>query len=109
MSDSGRSNFNASVLITTYVIMFLTCRICSQLAETYGNVYSLRMGQTWMVVVNSFKVVREALVTHGESVSDRPHQPLQEEIGSGKGEGGLTRTKILCSFTAANNLQHVTH
>uniref|UniRef100_H2V8A7 Cytochrome P450 2J6-like n=1 Tax=Takifugu rubripes TaxID=31033 RepID=H2V8A7_TAKRU len=57
----------------------------TQLAETYGNVYSLRTGQTWMVVVNSFKVVREALVTHGESVSDRPDLPLQDEIAHGKG------------------------
>lgn len=40
-----------------------------------------------MVVVNSFKVVREALVTHGESVSDRPDLPLQEDIAKGKGEG----------------------
>lgn len=45
-------------------------------------------------MVNSFKVVREALVTHGESVSDRPDLPLQEEIAHGKGEGGLTCTKI---------------
>lgn len=37
-------------------------------------------------MVNSFKVVREALVTHGESVSDRPDLPLQEEIAHGKGE-----------------------
>lgn len=45
------------------------------------------MGQTWMVVLNSFKVVREALVTQGESLSDRPVLPLQDDIGQGLGEG----------------------
>uniref|UniRef100_A0A667XMB0 Uncharacterized protein n=1 Tax=Myripristis murdjan TaxID=586833 RepID=A0A667XMB0_9TELE len=34
---------------------------------TYGDVYSLRMGQTWMVVLNGFQIVKEALVTQGDS------------------------------------------
>lgn len=57
------------------------------------------MGQTWMVVVNSFKVVREALVTHGESVSDRPDLPLQDEIANGKGEGGSNTHRDLNPVT----------
>ncbi|CAF95843.1 unnamed protein product, partial [Tetraodon nigroviridis] len=43
------------------------------------------MGQSWMVVANSYKVVREVLVTQGESVSDRPVLPLQEDIVHGYG------------------------
>lgn len=54
--------------------------------------YSLRMGQTWMVVVNGFKVVREVLVTHGENVSDRPVFPLREDIVHGLGEQVTTLT-----------------
>uniref|UniRef100_A0A667Y712 Cytochrome P450 2J2-like n=1 Tax=Myripristis murdjan TaxID=586833 RepID=A0A667Y712_9TELE len=42
----------------------------TQLAETYGDVYSLRMGQTWMVVLNGFQMLKEALVTQGDSLAD---------------------------------------
>lgn len=72
------------------------------------------MGQTWMVVANSFKVVREVLVTQGESVSDRPANPLQEEIGHGLGERvSHTHTQVssqeaafpLCLFTASNKVK----
>uniref|UniRef100_A0A667Y6T0 Cytochrome P450 2J2-like n=1 Tax=Myripristis murdjan TaxID=586833 RepID=A0A667Y6T0_9TELE len=50
----------------------------TQLAETYGDVYSLRMGQTWMVVLNGFQMLKEALVTQGDSLADhRSTQPYQ--------------------------------
>ncbi|XP_029904804.1 cytochrome P450 2J2-like [Myripristis murdjan] len=52
----------------------------TQLAETYGDVYSLRMGQTWMVVLNGFQMLKEALVTQGDSLADRPILPLQVDI-----------------------------
>ncbi|XP_029905554.1 cytochrome P450 2J2-like [Myripristis murdjan] len=52
----------------------------TQLAETYGDVYSLRMGQTWMVVLNGFQIVKEALVTQGDSLADRPILPLQVDM-----------------------------
>uniref|UniRef100_A0A3P9BI51 Cytochrome P450 2J6 n=1 Tax=Maylandia zebra TaxID=106582 RepID=A0A3P9BI51_9CICH len=35
----------------------------NRLAERYGNVYSLRMGQERMVVLNGFDILKEALVT----------------------------------------------
>lgn len=59
-----------------------------QLAEKHGDVFSLRMGQVWIVVLNGFKVVREALVNQGDSVIDRPVQPLQIDIGNGVSEQG---------------------
>uniref|UniRef100_A0AAX7TLC7 Uncharacterized protein n=1 Tax=Astatotilapia calliptera TaxID=8154 RepID=A0AAX7TLC7_ASTCA len=49
----------------------------TQLAERYGNVYSLRMGQERMVVLNGFDILKEALVTQGDSLADRPDLPLQ--------------------------------
>ncbi|XP_056132348.1 cytochrome P450 2J4-like [Lampris incognitus] len=52
----------------------------TQLAGTYGDVYSLRMGQTWMVVLNGLKILKEALVTHADSFSERPTLPLQQTI-----------------------------
>uniref|UniRef100_A0A667Y2K6 Uncharacterized protein n=1 Tax=Myripristis murdjan TaxID=586833 RepID=A0A667Y2K6_9TELE len=52
----------------------------TQLTETYGDVYSLRMGQTWMVVLNGFQIVKEALVTQGDSLADRPILPLQMDV-----------------------------
>lgn len=63
-----------------------SCQIRSQLAEKYGNVFSLRMGREWMVVLNGFKAVKEALVNQGDSVIDRPEQALQMDIAHGQGE-----------------------
>ncbi|XP_061593601.1 cytochrome P450 2J6-like isoform X2 [Cololabis saira] len=56
-----------------------------ELAGTYGDVFSLRIGQEWTVVLNGFKTLKEALVTKGDSFADRPDQPLQEDIGGGLG------------------------
>ncbi|XP_069006428.1 cytochrome P450 2J2-like [Embiotoca jacksoni] len=52
----------------------------TQLAETYGDVYSLRMGQRWLVVLNGFDVLKEALVTQGDSLVDRPEFPLVDNV-----------------------------
>ncbi|XP_014265519.2 cytochrome P450 2J6 isoform X1 [Maylandia zebra] len=57
----------------------------TQLAERYGNVYSLRMGQERMVVLNGFDILKEALVTQGDSLADRPDLPLQTDIAHGLG------------------------
>ncbi|XP_070687941.1 cytochrome P450 2J2-like [Pempheris klunzingeri] len=57
----------------------------TQLAEKYGNVYSLRMGQMWMVVLNGFETLKEALVNQGDSVADRPDLALTQDIAHGLG------------------------
>ncbi|KAM9358055.1 uncharacterized protein ABDE67_003558 [Symphorus nematophorus] len=57
----------------------------TQLADQYGDIYSLRMGQKWLVVLNRFEVLREALVTQGDSVADRPDLPLLQEAFGGLG------------------------
>uniref|UniRef100_A0A3Q1GWF8 Cytochrome P450 2J2-like n=1 Tax=Acanthochromis polyacanthus TaxID=80966 RepID=A0A3Q1GWF8_9TELE len=59
----------------------------TQLAEKYGDVYSLRMGQVWMVVLNRFEVLKEALITQGDSLADRPQLPIQQDITHGRGIG----------------------
>ncbi|XP_034559713.1 cytochrome P450 2J2-like [Notolabrus celidotus] len=57
----------------------------TQLAGKYGDVYSLRMGQEWIVVLNGYEVLKEALVTQGDSLADRPSLPLQNDISNGLG------------------------
>ncbi|XP_070764842.1 cytochrome P450 2J2-like [Enoplosus armatus] len=57
----------------------------TQLAGKYGDVYSLRMGQMWFVVLNSFEVVKEALVNQGDSLVARPVLPLQQDVAHGLG------------------------
>uniref|UniRef100_A0A667Y5F8 Uncharacterized protein n=1 Tax=Myripristis murdjan TaxID=586833 RepID=A0A667Y5F8_9TELE len=59
--------------------------LSSQFAETYGDVYSLRMGQTWMVVLNGFNTLKEALLTQGHCVADRPILPLQDDVAPNQG------------------------
>ncbi|XP_059196417.1 cytochrome P450 2J2-like [Centropristis striata] len=57
----------------------------TQLAGRYGDVYSMRMGQTWVVVVNGFRVMREALVDQGDGLLDRPYLPLVQDTVVGLG------------------------
>ena len=69
------------------VMLFLLSQILLQLAGIYGDVYSLRSGSGWLVVVNGFEVMREALLDHGDSISDRPIFPfVQERSYGGRGE-----------------------
>ncbi|XP_008301655.1 cytochrome P450 2J2-like [Stegastes partitus] len=62
-----------------------THEVFTQLAEKYGDVYSLRIGKRWLVVLNRSEVLKEALVTQGDSVVDRPQLPLMQDITSGLG------------------------
>uniref|UniRef100_A0A672Z7R0 Cytochrome P450 2J1-like n=1 Tax=Sphaeramia orbicularis TaxID=375764 RepID=A0A672Z7R0_9TELE len=57
-----------------------------ELAGTYGDVYSLRMGPNFLVVLNGFKVVKEALVKQADSFADRPLLPLQLDVFSTLGK-----------------------
>ncbi|XP_076579792.1 cytochrome P450 2J6-like [Chaetodon auriga] len=57
----------------------------TKLAATYGDVYSLRMGQRWVVVLNRLEVLKEALINQGDSLADRPTLPLLQDVGHGLG------------------------
>uniref|UniRef100_A0A3Q2XZX3 Cytochrome P450, family 2, subfamily N, polypeptide 13 n=1 Tax=Hippocampus comes TaxID=109280 RepID=A0A3Q2XZX3_HIPCM len=45
-----------------------------QLAETYGNVFCIRVGQEKTVFVCGWKTVKEVLVTQADKFVDRPYQ-----------------------------------
>ncbi|GLD50273.1 cytochrome P450 2J2-like protein [Lates japonicus] len=66
-------------------MLCLVSQTSSQLSERYGDVYSLRMGQKWMVVLNRFEVLKEALVTQGDGFADRPDLPLVDDVAHGQG------------------------
>ncbi len=56
-----------------------------QLAEVYGNVFSLRVGSEKMVVVSGYKMVKEALITQIDSFVERPNVPLFHKVYKGTG------------------------
>ncbi|XP_041790612.1 cytochrome P450 2J4-like [Chelmon rostratus] len=56
-----------------------------EFAEKYGNIFSLRVFGGRIVVINSYKFVREALVQKGENFVDRPVIPIVAEIFGNRG------------------------
>ncbi|GFS18067.1 cytochrome P450 [Elysia marginata] len=53
--------------------------LAAGLRERYGDVYSLYLGNKLMVVINSLDLIKEAFVTQGDALLDRP-QGLAYEI-----------------------------
>uniref|UniRef100_A0A8C5UA33 Cytochrome P450 2J2-like n=1 Tax=Malurus cyaneus samueli TaxID=2593467 RepID=A0A8C5UA33_9PASS len=52
----------------------------SKLTNIYGNIYTLWMGQTPLVVLNGYKAVKDGIVTHSEEVSGRPLTPFYRDM-----------------------------
>ncbi|KAG7487701.1 hypothetical protein MATL_G00026140 [Megalops atlanticus] len=52
--------------------------------EQYGDIFSIRLGPR-IVVLNGFKLIKEAFVKHGENFADRPSLPLFEDIVKNNG------------------------
>ncbi|XP_035508738.1 cytochrome P450 2J2-like [Morone saxatilis] len=57
----------------------------TEFAEKYGKIFSLRLFGGRIVVINGYKLVREALVEKGEDFIDRPVIPLFYTIFGNKG------------------------
>lgn len=56
-----------------------------QLTSIYGNIYTLWMGQTPLVVLSGYKAVKEGIVTHSEEISGRPLTPFYRDMMGNKG------------------------
>ncbi|XP_011834132.1 PREDICTED: cytochrome P450 2D17 isoform X2 [Mandrillus leucophaeus] len=54
-----------------------------QLRRRFGDVFSLQLAWTPVVVLNGLAAVREALVTYGEDTADRPPVPINQVLGFG--------------------------
>lgn len=66
-----------------------------QLTNIYGNIYTVWMGQTPMVVLNGYKAVKDGIVTHSEETSGRPLTPFYRDM---MGEKGVTIPKYAYPF-----------
>ncbi|KAM9831321.1 cytochrome P450 2J6-like [Neosynchiropus ocellatus] len=62
-------------------------KIHATLSETYGNIFSLRLGKTKIVVVCGYKMVKEAIVNNAESFMDRPYSAIIDRYNSGTTDG----------------------
>lgn len=57
-----------------------------ELAKVYGNVYSIYVGSQLVVILNGYKVVKEALSSHADVFSDRPDIPAISIMTKRKGK-----------------------
>lgn len=55
---------------------------CPQLAQVYGNVFSVRLGSDKIVFVCGSKMIKEAIVTQAENFVDRPPSAVAERMYS---------------------------
>ncbi|XP_076441100.1 uncharacterized protein LOC143280351 [Babylonia areolata] len=60
----------------------------------YGDVFSLYMGGTLVVVLASYSAIREALVTFADVFSHRPHSFLMAKISNNKGDHRISFTQL---------------
>lgn len=58
----------------------------TELAELYGNVFSLSVGSQLVVVLNGYEQVRDALSNHPDVFSDRPDIPAITIMTKRKGK-----------------------
>ncbi|XP_032126083.1 cytochrome P450 2D6-like isoform X3 [Sapajus apella] len=66
-----------------------TPNCCNQLRRRFGDVFSLQLVWTPVVVLNGLEAVREALVTRGEDTADRPPTPINQVLGYGPRSQGV--------------------
>ncbi|XP_073070055.1 cytochrome P450 2D17-like [Manis javanica] len=64
-------------------------RSFGQMRRRFGDVFSVQMAWTPVVVLNGLAAVREALVDRGEETSDRPPVPITTLLGFGPRSQGV--------------------
>lgn len=60
--------------------------VLTELAKVYGNVYSIYVGSQLVVILNGYKVVKDALLSHADVFSDRPDIPAISIMTKRKGK-----------------------
>uniref|UniRef100_A0A2I3H481 Cytochrome P450 family 2 subfamily D member 6 n=1 Tax=Nomascus leucogenys TaxID=61853 RepID=A0A2I3H481_NOMLE len=80
-----------------------------QLRHRFGDVFSLQLAWTPVVVLNGLAAVREALVTCGEDTADRPPAPIYQVLGIGpRSQGRPFRPNGLLNKAATNVIASLT-
>ncbi|XP_013797264.2 cytochrome P450 2D6-like [Apteryx mantelli] len=54
-----------------------------KVARRYGNIYTLWLGRTPVIVLNGFQAVKDALIGHAEEFAERPITPFFREVVGG--------------------------
>uniref|UniRef100_A0A2K5RW34 Uncharacterized protein n=1 Tax=Cebus imitator TaxID=2715852 RepID=A0A2K5RW34_CEBIM len=81
----------------------------NQLRRRFGDVFSLQLAWTPVVVLNGLEAVREALVTRGEDTADRPPVPIYQVLGYGpRSQGRPFRPNELLDKAASNVIASLT-
>ena len=62
--------FQIHILIKKFQIAYAAF---SKLTREYGNVFSMKLGSSWCVVVNDTKTIKEVLITKGAHFDGRPN------------------------------------
>ncbi|XP_054325939.2 cytochrome P450 2D6 isoform X2 [Pongo pygmaeus] len=80
-----------------------------QLRRRFGDVFSLQLAWTPVVVLNGLAAVREALVTRGEDTADRPPAPITQILGFGpRSQGRPFRPNNLLDKAVSNVIASLT-
>ncbi|XP_019358958.1 PREDICTED: cytochrome P450 2J2-like [Gavialis gangeticus] len=56
-----------------------------KLTNIYGNIYTVWMGQTPLIVLNGYRAVKDGLISHSEETSGRPLTPFFRDLMGEKG------------------------
>lgn len=65
-------------------ISSLFIHLFPQLAEVYGKLFSIRLGNEKIVFVSGYKMVKEAIVTQANNFVDRPFNAFGDRIYMGQ-------------------------
>ncbi|XP_025950590.1 cytochrome P450 2J2-like [Dromaius novaehollandiae] len=57
----------------------------AKLTNIYGNIYTVWLGQSPVVILNGYKAVKDGIVTHSEELSGRPLTPFYTDMMGEKG------------------------
>lgn len=76
-----------------------------ELRTKYGDIFSLSIGQFWVIVVNGTENLRELLVKNGEHTSDRPPFYIMKLLNN-KGNISFidTSTWVICTTRSTRSM-----